>query len=311
MPYKTLTSLTLLLLLGFIWGTGYSIARFATTHGVPPLGYSFWQSLGPAILLGCLTRLRHSTIQTSIPHLRYYFICGLTGIVIPNTNMYFAAPHLPAGLLAVVVNTVPIIAYPLALLARTEVFNVLRFSGVGCAIAGLMLIVLPTTSLPTPLMTPWVLSALITPLSFAVCAVYISRFRPNNTNSLSLAAGTLIASSLLLLPVVLMSKNFYSLHLPLTSPDLVILLEIILSSVGYILFFQLIKIAGPVYYSLVDTVVALTGLFWGYLLFHEKLNQWTSCAVFFIFIALILVTKRQQAVVEYAPSILSKSRQEP
>src|SRR5580704_18054035 len=113
-----LKSFTLLLLLGFIWGTGYSIARFATTNGVPPLGYSFWQSLGPAILIGLLSRTGKSNIKISGPHLRYYLICGLTGIVIPNTNMYFASPHLPAGLLAVIVNTVPVMAYPIALLAR-------------------------------------------------------------------------------------------------------------------------------------------------------------------------------------------------
>ena len=84
--------------------------------------------------------------------------------------------------------------------------------------------------------------------------------------------------------------------MPLTAPDCVILLEIILSSIGYILFFQLIKIAGPVFYSLVDTIVSLTGLFWGFVLFQEKLNEWTILAVMFIFIALILVTQQQKAL---------------
>lgn len=49
--FKPLKALTLLLLLGFIWGSGYSLARYAMTHEVPPLGYSFWQALGPALLL--------------------------------------------------------------------------------------------------------------------------------------------------------------------------------------------------------------------------------------------------------------------
>jgi drug/metabolite transporter (DMT)-like permease len=298
MKSHKLTSLTLLLLLGFIWGTGYSIARFATTNGVPPLGYSFWQSVGPAILISLIASKTNSPQKISISHLRYYLISGLTGIVIPNTNMYFAAPHLPAGLLAVIVNTVPIIAYLLAIMARLETFNWFRFTGVCCAISGIMLIVLPTTSLPSSTMTPWVLSALLTPLSFAFCAVYISRYQPSGSNSLSLASGTLIASSLLLLPVVLISQNFYSLHWPLTLPDQVILLEIVLSSIGYLLFFQLIRIAGPVYYSLVDTVVALTGLMWGYVIFHEKLNHLTSLAVLLIFLALLMVTKRQQTMLE-------------
>ena len=96
------------------------------------------------------------------------------------------------------------------------------------------------------------------------------------------------------MPFVLVSGNFYALHFPFTAPDLVILLEIILSSVGYVLFFQLLKIAGPVYYSLVDTIVSLTGLFWGFLLFHEKLNGWTASSIILILLALILVTHQQR-----------------
>lgn len=300
--HKPFMPFFLLLLLGFIWGTGYSIARFATTHGVPPLGYSFWQSVGPALLISLLVAANRSRQQKiTVSHLSYYFICGLTGIVIPNTNMYFAAPHLPAGLLAVIVNTVPIIAYPLALIMRVEKFDILRLTGIICALMGLMLLVLPKASLPSSNMVPWIFSSLITPLSFAFCAVYMSRYRPKNSESLSLAAGTLIAASLILAPFVIGSGNFYWLHLPLTAPDSVVILEIILSSSGYLLFFQLIKIAGPVYYSLVDTIVSLTGLFWGYFLFDEKLNTYMSAGIILILFALILVTKQQRRQLSLLP----------
>ncbi len=291
---KPTRAFTLLLILGFIWGTGYSIARFATTHGVPPLGYSFWQALGPALFLCFLTKSPLFSYKISIAKLKYYLILGLTGIVIPNTNMYFAAAHLPAGILAVIVNTVPIFAYILAIIARIETFNPTRFLGILTAILGLMFILFPSASLPSEKMVPWVLSALITPLSFAFFAVFISRFGPKEEDSQTLARGMLISASVLLAPLVLFTQNFYMFHFPLQIQDGIILLEIILSSIGYILFFQLIKTAGPVYYSLVDTIVALTGLFWGYVIFHEKLNVWTTPAVILILFALILVTKEQR-----------------
>jgi drug/metabolite transporter (DMT)-like permease len=288
-----LLPLSLLLLLGFVWGTGYSIARFAVTNGVDPLGYSFWQSLGPAILITLLAVANREKMTFSLPHCRYYFICGLTGIALPNTNMYFAAPHLPAGLLAVIVNTVPIMAYIMALLARVETFSRVRLIAVGLALTGLMLILVPASSQPSSEMMPWVLSALLTPLCFAFCSVYITRYRPAGSTSLSLAAGTLISSSILLAPLVLGTNHFYAFHLPLTTPDWVILLEIVLSSIGYILFFQLLRISGPVYYSFVDTIVAMTGLFWGWLIFSEKLNFLTGIAVLFILSSLILINKRR------------------
>lgn len=291
---KQTLSFGLLLLLGFTWGTGYTIARFVLTHGVSPLGYSFWLALGPATLLTMLTRLKGLAIPLSLQHGRYYAISALLGVVIPNTNMYFAAPHLPAGLLAVIVNTVPILVYPIALLANAETFNLQRFLGIGCAIAGLMLLILPKASLPSPHMIPWVFAVLATPFSFALCAVYIARFRPGNLNAWAASSGTLIFSTALLLPIMILTHSTYILHLSLTPTDWIILLEIALASVGYIVFFTLIQFAGPVYYSLVDTIVSLTGLFWGYMIFHEQLNHWTRSAVLFILFALLLITKKQR-----------------
>ena len=293
MIFKKPSALTLLFSLGFIWGTGYSIARFAMTHGVSPLGYTFWQALGPAFLLTFFIKSHSHSFSTTLPSLRYYMMCGLMGIVIPNTMMYFASPHLPAGLLAVIVNTVPIIAYPLALFLKTETFHPIRLIGVIFAVLGLMCILLPKTSLPTSDMVPWIFLSLLTPLSFAYCSVFISRYRPENSDSLTLSAGTLIVATLLLTPVVIITRSFYAFHFPLIMPDYVILLEILLSSMGYVLFFRLIHLAGPVYYSLVDTIVALTGLLWGYLIFHEKLNNWTSLAVFFILSGLLMVTQHR------------------
>lgn len=292
---KPLIALALLFLLGIVWGTGYSIARFAMTHDVPPLGYSFWQSLGPAIILSLLS-LRFGTSQqhTTTTPVVFYLVAGMTGIVIPNTTMYYAAQHLPAGILALIVNTVPIIAYPLAIMTKLEHFCWQRMLGIILATCGLLCIILPKTSLPDPQMVPWVITTLITPISFAICSIYIARNRPPRADSIKLAAGMLVCSSLLLLPFVLLKQSFYLFHYPLTMPDQIILLEILLSSFGYVLYFKLLRIAGPVYYSLVDTVVVLTGLFWGYALFHEKLNQWTATAVTLIILALILVTRQQR-----------------
>lgn len=317
--FNVYIKLFVLILLGFIWGTGYSIARLAMTNGVPPLGYSFWQSLGPAIILSLITLSYQKNLKDKskankiacpsacppacppsgnwrpVIEIKYYFICGLLGIFIPNTCMYFAAPHLPAGILALVVNIVPIITYPLALCCGIESFNGQRMMGILMAFLAILLIIIPKSSLPSPHMIPWVLSTLITPLSFALCSIYISLYRPMQCNALFSTTGMLIFSSILLFPLVLYSQSFYVLHFPLNLPDQIILLEIVLSSIGYILFFYLINIAGPVYYSLVDTIVVLTGLFWGRLIFNEHLNQWTATSVCLIIIALLLVTKPQRS----------------
>lgn len=287
---KQILPFFLLLALGFIWGSGYSLARYATTHGVNPLGYAFWQSLGPACLVLFFTQVFGEGLPLSWKHIRFYFICGLIGIALPNTNMYFAAAKLPAGLLAVIVNTAPVMTYFFAFILRQERFSYLRFCGILLGVAGIMALTIPKTVLPEPGLALWIFIGLVTPLCFAVCAIYASLWRPQQSDSLALSAGMMICSALLLFPLVHVTKSFYPLWPPFAPRDWVILLEILLSSLGYVIFFQLLKIAGPVYYSLVGGVVALTGLFWGWAIFGEKLNGWSTVAVILVLLAIGLVS---------------------
>lgn len=286
---KQIQAITLLLLLGMIWGSGYAIARYATLHGVPPLGYAFWQSLGPSLFLLCLCWFLKLPIPLDKQHLRFYFWTGLIGIAIPNSNMYFASPHLPAGLIALLVNTVPLVTYCLSLLIGLERFSLARLLGVLIGFVGIMMIALPNLSLSGSAGYFWILILLITPFCFAICAIYAASFS-GTTNNLSLATGMLCAATFLLAPVTLLTQNFYLFNSTFHRQDWLILLEILLSSAGYLLFFQLLKKAGPVYYSLVGGIVMLTGLFWGYLIFDEILNLWTSLAALLIVFGVFIVT---------------------
>jgi len=281
--------LLLLISLGIIWGSGYSIARYCMTHGVPPLGYAFWQSAGPAIFLTLLVLGRRLPFSFKPEYLRYYILCGLLGIALPNTLMYFASAHLPSGIIAVLVNTVPIWIYPLSLLLAQESFHKLRFLAVLIGVLGMVLMVHEGLQWPQTSHIPWILAILLVPLSFALCAVFIAAFRPVPSNSLSLSAGMLIVSTVCVAPWAVGTDNIYPFHWPLTQLNWLILLEIALSSTGYVILFSLLKRAGPVFYSLVGGVVSLTGLFWGMVIFQESLNFMTIVSIVCILGAIILM----------------------
>lgn len=287
-------SLMLLLLLGFTWGSGYVIARLATLNGIAPLAYSFWQSVGPALFLLLVTALKRIKLPLTRQHLRYYLICGLIGIALPNTNMYFAAPHLPSGLLAVIVNIAPILTYILALAIKQERFSLVRFAGVIAGIGGILLVVLPKATLPTAGEMPWVFLALASPLLFAACAVYINAQRPQDTSSLALSVGMLLSSVFFLLPSIVLHHDFYLPRIPFHLGDWMILLEIILSSCGYIIMFELLKRSDPVFYSLVSGIVLLTGLAWGRIIYHEQLNPTEIFGILLILLAIALISLHQK-----------------
>ncbi|CEK09836.1 DMT family transporter [Legionella hackeliae] len=297
MNKRTLLSLLVLTILGFTWGSGYALAKYAMTHDVPALGYAFWQSAGPALLLTVLSLLTGRNTILQPQYWPYFLVCGLVGIAIPNTNMYLIASHIPAGLLAVLVNTVPLLVYPMALVVKQEYFDSWRMMALFIGVAGILLIIGPTFQ---GFLSGWALLALISPFAFALCSIYITAKQPSTLTALEAASGMLLASTLLLLPLVIQQHAFYPLTGPLTLTKQVVILEIILSSLGYLLFFNLLSLAGPVFYSLTGGMVALTGLFWGFAMFNERPNQLQTLAIFLVVSALFLLSWRQSKQLQEA-----------
>lgn len=277
----------LLLLLGITWGMGYTLARFAMTHGVRPLGYAFWQSVGPGVILLIMAFVQKKSWPLQKKHVPYYLFCGLVGIAIPNVNMFFSAQHVQASILAVVVNTVPIFTVLMTYFFLKKKINFFSLVGVILAIAGMMLPLVIKGIWSDFQWSPWLFSSLISPLCFAIVALYIQEKGPLDSTPIASAAGMMIFSSLLLIPVVLLSHQFYPLlRAPINRQDWVVVTEMLLSSLGYLLFFKLIHVAGAVYYSLVGGVVALTGVFLGFFILHEYIEPHSVVAIVLIILGI-------------------------
>lgn len=288
---RSLTNLALLFTLGAIWGAGPVINKFTISHGVSPLGYSFWQFIGPACILSVIG-LYQGKLCWSKVHLQYYFTCGLVGLAIPNTILHLCAPHLPSGIMPVIINTVPIMVYPLALGFRLEKFSWARMLAILIGCLGIMLIIIPKASIPNSNLV-WTLLAFISPLCFALTAVFINPNRPQHTSSISLAAGMLLASSIMILPLVIFNHAFYAITMPLQAADYALLARICMHSLGYIIFFTIIKQAGAVYYSLVSGIVILNGIFWGYLIYNESIDIYKFSAIIAILLAISILNYTQ------------------
>lgn len=278
--------LLLLLLLGFIWGSGYTLARFVVSSGVPPLAYSFWQGAGPVLLFMIYMQLRRTPYRFNWKHI----VTGGLGIALPNTNMYVAAQVTPAGILAVLVNTVPIFTYLFACMLGLNRFNWRQSLAVTLGIAGILCIINPTFSFEN--FSGYDLSVLITPISFACSALFIDKYCADEDN-VNLACGMLLIATVLITPLMLWHQETYTPHSPFTTQDWAILLEIVLSTIGYVIFFELLKVANAVYYSFVGGIVVMTGLFWGYTILGESLHIYQTVGTIIVIIAIILINLKQ------------------
>lgn len=281
--------LVLLLVLGFTWGSAFSLARYVMSHQVSPVTYSFFLVFSPAIIL-LIYCYQHGCLRDVVKgNLACYFFAGLFGIVLPNTNKYWLATHLPSGILALVMSVTPFFIYPLALLCREEKFRFSRVTAILIGGAG-MIIMAAHHGIAGLSLNHWLFIALLTPLSYAVCAVYVAKFTTKDSNIVVLTTGMLVCATLLLAPFLFTSK-FSLPHLALNGVWLAILIEIILVIIGYLSLFKVLKLSGSVNYSLVNGIAAVIGLYWGHLFFHEHFSHQIILAAFCVLIGVILLNR--------------------
>ena len=286
-------ALVLLIILGIDWASGYAIAGYCMTHGVNPYGYAFWQSFGPFSLLLVLQLVRRE-VWLGPKGAAYAVLCGIFGIVIPNLLIYLVARYIPSGMLTVLANTSPLFTYVLALMFGTEKFNLARMLWVILGLIGLGLILFPgnLAGLDFNAIHGWMYVAILIPLSYAFCAVYIARFHPGRGNVLSHALWMLMVASLCISPLTVIQGGYYPLKLSDLNSGL-IGLEIILSTFGYIILFILIRRVGAVYYSLVNAIAALTGLAYGHFLFGQSVSRLSYLALAIVLLTIFGLTVSQ------------------
>lgn len=265
-----LLPVALLLLMGTLWGLGFSLAKLATNGGVAPFAYSFWQAAGVGAVLSLVVAARRGRVQTAPRFLRFYLLMGLTGFLIPNLIIILCVAHLPVGIAAVVVPLSPIFTCALAFAIGMEGISAARVGGLALGLLGTALIVLPAASLPSPEQAPWALLATATPLFYAIGNIIAARLRPPDIDSLTLAAAVHVINAVILAPVVLLGGFFHPLWPPLAVHDLAILGQTAIGCIGSVLFLELVRRAGPVFISQAGYIVTVTGVLWGMALFGER-----------------------------------------
>ena len=290
--FQKLLPLGMLLVLGALWGLAFSLAKISRTNGVPPLGHAFWQASGAGLILYCVCWARGIRPALSRAHIRYYLFAGLIGFAGPNANMVFTLNFVPVGVMAVMITTVPVITYILAIALRMERLAAMRALGVAFGLGGALLILLPSTSLPDPAMAVYAAIGLITPLLYAVANIGMARWRPQGRggHSLSLACGMTIAAGVGLCIAMLATGQTYLLGEDgWQLRDTAIAGQALITAVAFGIFFELLRMVGPVVAGAVGFAVTTGGILWGIAIFGETHSVWVWGAVVLVLIGLVLV----------------------
>lgn len=279
----------ILLMIGIGWGATQPLAKIAVSGGHGPIGLVFWQLLIGGILLTVVNRLRGYPLRLDRRALWLYSFIALVGTILPNTASFTAAFHLPAGIMSIVIATVPVMAFPMALALGTDRFSARRMAGLLLGISGVGLIALPGTALPDPALAAFLPLALIAPFLYAVEGNYVDRWGTDGLDAIQLLQGASLVGCVIALPVALGTGNFVALDTAWGREEWALMALSVIHALVYSGYVWLVGRAGAVFASQVSYLVTGFGVVWAMILLSERYSilVWIAMAVILAGVALV------------------------
>ncbi len=273
-------SLFRLILLAALWGGSFLFLRL----GVPSFGAGWLIELRVAIAFVFLLLVGHWLGRSIVwrAHWRHYTLMGLFNSAAPFLLFAYAAQSLPASLLSIFNSTAPIWGALLGLLFLRIAVSPSAAVGLMLGVGGVAVLTLGGgASLPAGSALP-IIAASLAPVCYAIASTLARRAaesssasnsasNPNSLGAFENAAGSMGASSILVLPLCLL--------LPMNSPPDVLAwgsalaLGVLCTGMAYLLYFRLISDVGPMKALSVTFLIPIFGTLWGVLFLGETLSS--------------------------------------
>jgi len=291
-------AIAVLLVMGIVWGATIPLTKIAVSTGYQPFGLIFWQLIIAVIMLGpvvVVRQLRADSSKQSVltsQSLVYVLVICLTGSLIPNSFSYFAVAHLPAGVMSIVIASVPMFALVIALGLGLEKPAALRIIGVLAGAVAVVLLIGPETSLPDPEKAIYVLLALVGPISYGIEGNYIALRAPKQLDPMMTLLGASVIGIIIVAPLVVATGSWVDLNIVWQEAEWALFASSVLHVFAYVGYIWLVGVAGVVFSSQIAYVVTIVGVFISAIALNETYSGWVWAALVLMLAGLALVQPR-------------------
>lgn len=284
--------LLFLVYLGASWGLYFSLLKIAVNSGIsyPGIAALTTGGVGAGMLLIAARRRRWP--EFGARHQRFYAIAALTGYLVPFLVELAAIGHMPAGVLTLIVAMSPVATLSLAWVMRSDRIDVARVGGIGLGAVAIFAILLPDAHANAGVGLGWLLLAALVPLSYAFYHNYISLAWPPGSDSFQLACGEAIYATVILFVLAAFGWQWQDLQ-GWNSGHTAIVVMASIALIDVYIYFELIRVKGPVYCSHANYFMVASGVFWGMVFFAERPGPWMWLSVILLVLSLYLIGRRQ------------------
>ncbi len=280
-----LRDLAILFLLAAIWAASFLLARVVT----PVMG-TFPQVEGRLLLAGLLLllylrwmggRLEFSTRWFE------YLVLGATNAAIPFTLIAFSVLHINASMATILNALAPLFSALIGVLWLKERFTPGQILGLQLGIAGVGILVGWSPVALSPMVLLAIGAGILAALCFGFSTVFARRYSrgaplPTVTGQLLFGAVLLVVPAMATLPAEPPAPSILGMFL---------LLALVATALGNLLFFHLINNAGPTQAGSVGFLIPAFGILWGYVFLDEPLTFSLFAGMALILLSVALVNR--------------------
>jgi drug/metabolite transporter (DMT)-like permease len=288
---------TTLLALSGLWGGSFFFNAVAL-GGLPVLVVVVARVGLAALLLLLLMRLTGQRMPTARRAWLAFLGMGLLNNVVPFSLIVWGHTQIASGTAAIINAATPLFGVLLAhVLTTDERLTAARLAGVLVGFAGVAVMMGGSLDRSGGALLG-ALACLAAAFSYACSGIFGRRFRTLGVAPMATAAGQLVASSLVLLPVMLAVDRPWTLPAPdAAAVGAILALAALSTALAYVLFFRLLATAGATNLLLVTLLIPASAVLLGVLFLGETFLPRQGAGMALIALGLAAIDGRPWAAI--------------
>jgi drug/metabolite transporter (DMT)-like permease len=289
----TLQDWAQLFLLSLLWGGSFFFAAVAVRE-VPPLTVVALRTGIAALTLIVILKIRGEVLPFAKGAVAAFVVMGLLNNLLPFSLLFWAQTMIPSGLASILNATTPIFSIIVAhFLLADERMAANKAIGILFGFLGVIVLLGGDVLNGASIASLGMLACLGAALSYGFAGVYGRRFKAMDLSAPQVAFGQLVATTLMMVPIVSAVDRPWALPVPsLSVVASVLALAIVSTALAYVIFFRILASAGAVNVALVTLLVPVSAILLGTLILGEQLALKHFAGMGLIGIGLIAIDGR-------------------
>ena len=281
---------SLLILLSIIWGGSFFFNEIILRE-LQPFSLVLGRTGLAAVVLITLVYVTGRKMPWSVGVWASFTGMGVLNNLIPFSLIVWGQQYIDSGFASVLIATTPLFTIVFAhFLTSEEKLTLNRMIGVILGLTGVIVLIGPKALFGAGKYGFAPIVVLGAACSYALAGIYGRRF--GGMDSIIPAAGMLVCSAVLMIPIVWLIDKPVHIDFELSTWLALLGLAILSTAIAYLIYFRLLKTAGATNVLLVTYLIPVSAILLGWLVLDEQLDWTMIGGMIIIYAGLILIDGR-------------------